>query len=44
MNVYCGSMYGMCRKQDIINFENVHIEPHKLLKAMLTGKSAVLKQ
>lgn len=32
----------MCRAQDVLSFENIHNEPHKLLKFMFTCKSAVL--
>lgn len=32
----------ICRKQDVVNLENIHIKPYKLLTAMLASKSAVL--
>lgn len=42
MKENCGLFCVMCRKQDILNFENIHVKPHRLLKAMVTSKSAVL--
>lgn len=37
-----GLLYTVRRKQDVVSFENIHVEPHAQLKAMFTSQSTVL--
>lgn len=37
---YCGLLYILCRKQDVLNFENTYFNPHNC--SQFTSESAVI--
>lgn len=39
---YCRLLYVVCRKQDNLNFRNIHVDTYTFLKTMFKCQSAAL--
>lgn len=44
MKEYSVSIYVICRKQDVPNFENIHAEPHTFLKALFSNEHSAAQE